>query len=61
MFYQREAEHEEEPEEDFVSFEDGSDEDSDGQESQDEVSITLLSISMWNVFFLFCNFVLFEC
>ncbi|KAL6206649.1 hypothetical protein ACLB2K_023897 [Fragaria x ananassa] len=33
-FSKREAEHEEEPEEDFVSFEDGSDEESDGQDEK---------------------------
>lgn len=52
MFYQREAEHEEEPEEDFVSFEDGSDEESDGQ---DEVSKTYI------LFFLLRNFSCFYC
>ncbi|KAK9936497.1 hypothetical protein M0R45_013336 [Rubus argutus] len=33
-FSKREAEHEEEPEEDFVSFEDGSEEESDGQDEK---------------------------
>ncbi|KAK9936496.1 hypothetical protein M0R45_013336 [Rubus argutus] len=35
-FSKREAEHEEEPEEDFVSFEDGSEEESDGQDEVKE-------------------------